>query len=119
MHSEPLTFNLRQIDSHDDLLRACAVRAEAYGHKVPSYRETMAHPDHVDASPWTAIFLCEDKVTGKAVGTMRIQSTTRGATVLEIEKYVTPPPELQKQGRAEVTRLAAVRGADPFVRLGL
>jgi len=119
MHSESLTFTLRLIDSYDDLMRACAIRAEAYGYRMPSYRETMARPDHVDASPWTAIFLCEDKDTGKAVGTMRIQSTTRGGTVLEIEKYVTPPPELQQHGRAEVTRLASVRGSDPFVRLAL
>ncbi|MCE9657201.1 MAG: hypothetical protein K8R60_01485 [Burkholderiales bacterium] len=119
MHSESLTFTLRLVETHEDLMRACSVRAEAYGHKIPAFRESMAHPDHIDASPWTSIFLCEDKDTGNAVGTMRIQATTRGASMLEIEKYVTPPPELLQQGRAEVTRLASVRGSDPFVRLAM
>ena len=119
MPSESLSFTLNPVETYEDLMRACSVRAEAYGHKVPAYRESMARPDAVDASPWTAIFLCEDKATGKAVGTMRIQSTTRGHTKLEIEKYVIPPPELELHGRAEITRLASVIGADPFVRLAL
>ena len=117
--SESLSFTLRPVETYADLLLACAVRAEAYGHKVPAYRESMAKPDAVDASPWTAIFLCEDKATGNAVGTMRVQSTTRGGTKLEIEKYVTPPPELELHGRAEITRLSSIIGADPFVRLAL
>ena len=119
MSTQSLSFTLRVVETYADLLLACRVRADAYGHKVPAYRETMAVPDAVDASPWTAIFLCEDKATGKAVGTMRIQSTTRGDAELEIEKYVTPPAELCLHGRAEVTRLSSVVGADPFVRLAL
>jgi hypothetical protein len=119
MPSESLSFTLRPVETQDDLLLACKVRAAAYGHKVPAYRESMALPDAVDASPFTTVFLCEDKTTGEAVGTMRIQSTTRGQTQLEIEKYVIPPPELELHGRAEITRLASILGADPFVRLGL
>jgi len=117
--SESLSFTLRPVETYADLLIACAVRAEAYGYKVPAYRESMTQPDAVDASPWTAIFLCEDKACGKPVGTMRVQSTTRGGTKLEIEKYVTPPPELELHGRAEITRLSSIIGADPFVRLAL
>ncbi len=119
MSSESLSFTLRPVETYADLLTACSVRAEAYGHKIPAYRESMARPDAVDASPWTAIFLCEDKATGKPVGTMRIQSTTRGNTKLEIENYIVPPPELELHGRAEITRLSSIIGADPFVRLAL
>ena len=119
MLSESLSFTLRPVETYEDLLRACSVRSEAYGHKFPAYRDSMARPDAVDASPWTAVFICEDKATGEPVGTMRIQSTTRGQTKLEIEKYVIPPPELELHGRAEITRLASVLGADPFVRLAL
>jgi hypothetical protein len=119
MTSESLSFTLRPVETYEDLLRACKVRAEAYGHKVPAYQDSMARPDAIDASPWTSVFLCEDKTTGDAVGTMRIQSTTRGQTKLEIEKYVLPPPELELHGRAEISRLASVIGADPFVRLAL
>ena len=119
MISASLSFTLRPVASHDDLLRACSVRAEAYGRKNPAYRELMAVPDAVDASPWTAVFLCEDKASGQAVGTMRVQSTTLGNTQLEIEKFVSPPPKIASQGRAEITRLAAVVGADPLVRVAM
>jgi hypothetical protein len=116
---ESLSFILRPVESHHDLLLACSIRAQAYGRKNPAYLETMAAPDAVDASPWTAIFLCEDKATGEPVGTMRIQSTTRGNSKLEIEKYIETPLTLLPAGRAEVTRLSATLGADPFVRLAL
>lgn len=119
MSDEYLSFTLKPVETHHDLLRACGVRAQAYGRKNPAYLETMAMPDDVDASPWTAVFLCEDKATGEAIGTMRVQSTTRGSSKLEIEKYVEPPPELLSYGRAEISRLSAVHGADPFVRLAL
>ena len=117
--TDTLSFTLRPVVSHDDLLRACSVRAEAYGRKNPTFRELMATPDAVDASPWTAVFLCEDNATGRPVGTARVQSTTLGNSQLEIEKYVNPPPELASQGRAEITRLSAVLGADPLVRVAL
>jgi len=119
MPDELLSFTLRPVESHEDLLLACAVRAQAYGRKFPEYLESMSVPDAIDSSPWTAVFLCEDKITGEAVGTMRVQSTTRGNSKLEIEKYIQPTPELELFGRAEITRLSAVHGADPFVRLAL
>jgi hypothetical protein len=119
MASESLSFTLRPVETHDDLMLACKVRSIAYGYKNPGYRETMAVPDAIDHSPWTTVFLCEDKLTGEAVGTMRIQATTRGQTKLEIEKYVVPPPELELHGRAEISRLSSIQGADPFVRLAL
>lgn len=119
MSDELLSFTLRPVETHKDLLLACSVRAEAYGRKDAAYRDSMAVPDAIDVSPWTGVFLCEDKATGEPIGTMRVQSTTRGQARLEIEKYVEPPPEFLAVGRAEVSRLAAIHGADPFVRLGL
>lgn len=119
MPDESLSFRLRPVETHDDLLLACGVRAQAYGRKYPEYREALSVPDAVDASPWTSVFLCEDKITGDPVGTMRVQSTTRGSAKLEIEKYIRPPPELEQFGRAEISRLSAIYGADPFVRLAL
>ena len=119
MATELLSFTLRPVETYADLLLACDVRSQAYGYKNPAFRESMAQPDSVDKSPFTAIFLCEDKATRKPVGTMRIQSTTRGQSQLEIEKYIVPPPELELHGRAEVTRLSSIIGADPFVRLAM
>lgn len=114
MREESFSFTLRRAETREDLLRACRVRAEAYGYKVPAYRESMAQPDAVDASPGTTVFLCEDKISGDAVGTMRVQTRE-----LEIEKYVELPTYVGRATRCEVTRLSAPVGADPFVRLAL
>ena len=118
MTTESFSFTLRQALTREDLVRACKVRAEAYGRQYPKCRETMSVPDDVDSSPWTGVYLCEDKISGEPVGTMRIQTTANGGR-LEIEKYVTVPAELKPYGRAEISRLSAVAGADPFVRLAL
>ena len=119
MLEESLSFTLRPAETHEDLVRACSVRAEAYGNKVPAYRESMAQPDAVDASPWTTVFLCEDKLTKRPVGTMRLQARAQGKGDIELEKYVQVPERIAATSRAEITRLAAVMGADPFVRLAL
>lgn len=119
MRTESLSFTLRRVESARDLLRACQVRAEAYGYRIPEYRQSMARPDRLDESPWTTLFLCEDKVSGKAVGTMRIQTRRPETGELEMERYVELPDYLQRSSCAEVTRLAAPIGADPFVRLAL
>ena len=119
MVEETLSFTLRPVIGHEDLVLACSVRAAAYGRGNPAYRASMAVPDRIDASPWTAVFLCEDKLTGDPVGTMRVQSSTRGHDPVEIERYVEFPEHIRGYGRAEISRLAAVHGADPFVRLAL
>ena len=118
MATESFSFTLHQVTTHADLMRACSVRAEAYGRRYPEYRDRMLVPDDVDSSPWTGVYLCEDKISGEAVGTMRIQTTANGGA-LEIEKYVTVPDDLKSHGRAEISRLSAVTGADPFVRLAM
>jgi hypothetical protein len=118
MVEERLSFTLRPVESRADLLLACRVRAAAYGRKNPAYGEAMLEPDRTDASPWTTVFVCEDRITGEPVGTARVQATTRGGEI-EIEKYVEPPAHILRYGRGEISRLAAVLGADPFVRLAL
>lgn len=119
MLHESLSFTLRRVDKHDDLMKVCAVRAEAYGRKTPAYKELMATPDAVDMSPATTLFLCEDKRTGNPVGSMRIQASVAGQSGLEIEKYAELPPKVSMATRAEITRLSSIFGADPFVRLAL
>ncbi|HEV7577220.1 MAG TPA: hypothetical protein VGO85_14385 [Caldimonas sp.] len=79
----------------------------------------MAQPDAIDASPWTTVFLCEDKLSGEAVGTMRVQTREHDRGELEMERYVKLPEYLENATCTEVTRLAAPVGSDPFVRLAL
>jgi hypothetical protein len=119
LRRELLTFTLKRAETRDDLLRACQIRAEAYGHKVPEYRDSMSQPDAIDASPWTTVFICEDKLSGRAIGTMRVQIRRLDRGELAMERYVTLPEYLRRATCAEVTRLAAPVGVDPFVRLAL
>jgi hypothetical protein len=119
MSTESFGFTVRPVVTHDDLLRACQVRAIAYGNKIPEYRESMLVPDSVDRLPATGVYLCEDKTTGQAIGTMRVQVTGPGFDCLAIERYVPTPEGFGSTNRAEITRLAAVPGSDSFVRLAL
>ena len=119
MSTESFSFAVRPVTTHADLLRACEVRAIAYGNKIPEYRESMLSPDSVDKLPATGVYLCEDKITGQAIGTMRVQVSRPGLDCLEIEKYVMTPDGFATSARAEITRLAALPGSDPFVRLAL
>jgi hypothetical protein len=119
MVTESFSFAVRPVTTHADLLRACEVRAIAYGNKIPEYRESMLSPDSVDQLPATGVYLCEDKITGQAIGTMRVQVSRPGLDGLEIEKYAPTPSGFAGLARAEITRLAALPGSDPFVRLAL
>jgi hypothetical protein len=119
MSTQTLSFTLRTAVNHNDLQRACEVRSASYGHHLPDLTDAFAFPDATDLSPHTSVFICEDKATGAAIGTARVQTTTRGNSTLPIETCVTLPERMTQHGRAEITRMASVPGADPLVRLAL
>jgi hypothetical protein len=117
MSSCTLGFRLQPAASHDDLLDACAVRAQAYGHHLPEMGQRLAQPDALDRDPGTTVFLCRDKASGRAIGTMRIQTSHPGPLLME--RSVTLPGWLVAAPRAEITRLAVSVGADPLTKLCL
>jgi len=112
-----LGFVLELVSSTEDLLDACSVRAQAYGHHLPDMGRKLAEPDELDFAAGTSVFVCRDKADGRAVGTMRIQSNAFGP--LMMEGSFSLPPWLRSASRAEITRLAVRVGADPLVRLSL
>jgi hypothetical protein len=112
-----LSFSLRLADTERELQGLCEVRAESYGRHMPGVREAFLSADQIDRSPDTAVLICEDKQTGRIVGTSRIQTSLRAP--LLIEGCIEVPPHMATFGRAEITRLAAVPGADPMVKLAL
>ena len=83
MSSCALGFALKVVSSHQDLLDACEVRAQAYGHHMPELGQSLLEPDELDFDPGTTVFICRDKETGLATGTMRIQSSTYGPLLME------------------------------------
>ena len=112
-----LGFVLELVSSSRDLLEACSVRAQAYGHHLPEMGHRLSEPDELDFAPGTSVFVCRDKADGRAVGTMRIQSNAFGPLLME--SSLSLPPWLHGASRAEITRLAVRVGADPLVRLSL
>jgi hypothetical protein len=117
MHTQSLTFSVRIARTRTDLQAACRVRSMSYGHHVPQLQATLMEPDLLDADEHTVVVLCVDKKTGEAVGTARFQTNAGGP--LLIEHSTTLPTEMRDDTRAEITRLSAVAGADPLVKLCL
>jgi len=117
MHTQSLSFSIRVARTRQDLQAACRVRAQSYGHHLPHLRTTLIEPDLLDADENTVSVLCVDKVSGSAVGTARFQTNAGGP--LLIEHSVSVPDEMRSDTRAEITRLSAVAGADPLVKLSL
>ncbi len=112
-----LGFVLELVSSTQDLLDACSVRAQAYGHHLPDMGRKLAEPDELDFAAGTSVFVCRDKAEGRAMGTMRIQSNAFGPLMMEGSFGL--PPWLHGASRAEITRLAVRVGADPLIRLSL
>lgn len=118
MSVDSLSFTVREVETEDDLAKVCELRAACYGRHAPDLREEMAQPDSIDRSPWRTIFLCEDKVSGASVGTMRVADNTRG-TRLEMERFLAVPEWMAADTRGEMTRLVVAPGSDPLVKVAL
>lgn len=117
MVTASLSFDVRVARSADALAGACAARAASYGHHLPALRAPFASPDRLDLAPGTAVLVCTDKASGQTVGTARVQLSSRAP--LLIEQAIELPETMAEHARAEVTRLSAVPGADPLVKLAL
>ena len=117
MHTQSLSFEVRIARTRNELQAACRVRALSYGHHVPQLHATLMEPDLLDADEHTIVVLCVDKASGEAVGTARFQTNAGGPLLIEHSMNV--PDKMRSDTRAEVTRLSAVAGADPLVKLCL
>lgn len=117
MSTADLSFALTPASDWNDLVDACSVRSRCYGHHMDSLRTALAQPDAIDLASGTTTFICRDKATDEAVGTARVQVSLHGP--LLIDRCVELPPDMQHQSRAEITRLSALPGADPLVKLAL
>ena len=115
---DTLSFTVREVQTDEDLERACELRARGYGRHAPQLRQLMEQPDAIDRSPSTTVLLCEDKGSGEPIGTMRVVVNTQGDT-LEIEDFLEVPDWMAGSRRGEMTRLVVAPGADPLVKPAL
>lgn len=118
MAIQTLPFTVEVATRASALEDACEVRVAGYGHHLPHFRDAYAAPEAVDHDPGTTVLVCYDKATGAALGTARIQTTIHGGR-LPIETCIELPPHMLEDGRAEITKLASVPGADPLVKLAI
>jgi hypothetical protein len=116
--SSSLSFSVRLARCEADLLAAARVRAQAYGHHLPTLGSTLAQPDAMDRQAAMGVLLCRDKTTHNPIGTARVQRGNPLRT-LQLESSVILPPWLSGHTRAEITRLAVAPGADSQARLAL
>lgn len=114
---ESLPFTLGVVDSEAMLAKVQSLRASAYGHHLPGLAATFGKPDPVDRLDDVTVFYAEDKVSGRLVGSARLQSNRSGP--LQIERSLLLPPERRCQLLCEVTRLTVLPGYLPPVRLAL
>ena len=117
MQTQSLSFYVRIARTRHDLQAACRVRAQSYGHHLPHLHQMLLEPDLLDADEHTSVVLCVDKATGSAIGTARFQTNSGGP--LLIEHSVAVPDAIRADSKAEITRLSAVAGADPLVKICL
>ncbi len=117
MQTQSLSFELRIVRTRQDLTAACEVRAAAYGRHVPHLRSALMEPDLLDADEHTAVVLCVDKASGRAIGTARFQTNAGGPLLIEHSARL--PVAMQADTRCEITRLSVVPGADPLAKVCL
>lgn len=105
---ESLPIRVRVVRTENQLSKAIKVRADAYGRHTPAFADALrvVEPDDVDRS--SLVLLAESKITGEAVGTLRIHTNFDSPTYLE--RVLTLPAFLRGTGIAYVTRLAVAGG---------
>jgi hypothetical protein len=78
-----LPFTVRVVANDRALEQALRIRQTAYQRHVPEFARMMGHPEPYDREPGGLVLLAEAKLSGKPVGTMRIQSNRFGPLALE------------------------------------
>ncbi|MCL4183202.1 MAG: hypothetical protein KJ011_07120 [Burkholderiaceae bacterium] len=94
--------------TENQLRKAIKVRADAYGRHTPAFADALRIVEHEDIERSSLVLLGESKITGEAVGTLRIHTNFDSPTYLE--RILQLPEFLQGAGIAYVTRLAVANG---------
>lgn len=118
MAIQTLPFSVQVVTEQTQLADACKVRVAGYGHHLPQIGGKLYAPEPIDFAQETTIFIAYDKRSHEAVGTSRIQTTTYGGST-PVESHIDLPGTMRDSGRAEMTKLATLPGADPLVKLAL
>jgi hypothetical protein len=109
--TERLAFEVRRVETQDDLFKAVAIRFEAYSRHLPELGRRLTAPEPADTEPGYTVLLAENRLDRSPLATVRLQTNEFGP--LALERSIELPGWLQGRRLAEATRLAladTVRG---------
>jgi hypothetical protein len=109
--TERLAFEVRPVETQDDLFKAVAIRYEAYSRHLPELGRRLTAPEPADTEPGYTVLLAENRLDRTPLATVRLQVNEFGP--LALERSIDLPDWLQGRKLAEATRLAladTVRG---------
>jgi hypothetical protein len=109
--TERLAFEVRPVETQDDLFKAVAIRYEAYSRHLPELGRRLTAPEPADTEPGCTVLLAENRLDRTPLATVRLQVNEFGP--LALERSIELPDWLQGRKLAEATRLAlasTVRG---------
>lgn len=96
-------YTVRIVRKPDQLQLAVEVRYQAYSEKLQALAAKVRQPGPLDFSHGPVVLLAENRLTGEAVGTLRLNT---GASFLSLLEDIKLPPNIVKERTAFVSRMA-------------
>jgi hypothetical protein len=105
-----LPFTVRIVRTEEHLSKAIEIRALSYGRHFPEVGERFRSPEDADRAAFSLVLLAESKSTGEALGTLRIETNSKGP--LAVEGLLPPDSIYSGKTIAFVTRLGVKNGPE-------
>lgn len=104
-HVPASPYRIRIARTSEQLQSAVNVRFQAYSKKLQALASKVKQPGILDYTHEPVILLAEDRTTGQAVGTLRINS---GSSILDMLDDIDLPANIVEERVAFVSRMAVV-----------
>jgi len=108
IRTELLPFQVRLVNSAQDLAKAVEIRASAYTRHLPHYGGRLREPEAEDYRRDVLVLIAERKLDGAAVGTMRLEPNF--VQPLGVESEIRIPSGYGQKRLLETTRLGIQNG---------
>jgi hypothetical protein len=109
LQTESLPFVIRCVRSEEELVKAVAIRKNAYSRHLPELASRFSTPEASDLDGSSRVLVALSKLDGMPLGSMRFR--TNQHQPLDVEQSVTLPESLRTRVLTEATRLAVSQAA--------